>query len=82
MTSSSFRAHRRCGTRSYAPTAGTSSRPEYPAKWAAYLGGQLGTDLESTADFLLSQGEIQGVAAPQAYAGSVYANAAATVSAK
>ncbi|WP_433560870.1 glycine betaine ABC transporter substrate-binding protein [Nocardia sp. CA-151230] len=49
---------------------------------AAYLGGQLGTDLESAADFLLSQGEIQGVAAPQAYAGSVYANAAATVSAK
>ncbi|GAB2513312.1 taurine ABC transporter substrate-binding protein [Nocardia heshunensis] len=48
----------------------------------AYLGKQLGQDLKSSADFLLSQGEIQGVATPDAYAGAVYATAATTVSAK
>ncbi|MEU6564707.1 taurine ABC transporter substrate-binding protein [Nocardia nova] len=44
-----------------------------------YLGGQLGADLRSTAQFLLGQGQIQGLAAPQRYADAVYAEAAATV---
>ncbi|GAB3205465.1 hypothetical protein [Nocardia tengchongensis] len=48
----------------------------------AYLGKQLGADLKSSADFLLSQGEIQGLATPEAYAAAVYAGAAAKVSAK
>ncbi|MGW4353552.1 taurine ABC transporter substrate-binding protein [Nocardia sp. NPDC004582] len=48
----------------------------------AYLGKQLGADLKSSADFLLSQGEIQGLAAPEAYAGAVDAGAATKVSAK
>ncbi|WP_280261570.1 ABC transporter substrate-binding protein [Nocardia wallacei] len=49
---------------------------------ATYLGGNLGRDLRSTAEFLLSQGEVQGVAAPDAYADAVYPAAAAKVSAK
>ncbi|WP_433594431.1 hypothetical protein [Nocardia sp. CA-145437] len=48
----------------------------------AYLGEQLGADLKASAEFLLSQGEIQGLAAPEAYAGAVYAAAATKVSAK
>ncbi|WP_162958382.1 glycine betaine ABC transporter substrate-binding protein [Nocardia yunnanensis] len=48
----------------------------------AYLGKQLGQDLKSAADFLLSQGEIQGLSAPEAYAGAVYADAATAASAK
>lgn len=48
----------------------------------AYLGKQLGADLKSSADFLLSQGEIQGVASPEAYAAAVYADAANKASAK
>lgn len=49
---------------------------------APYLGKQLGVDLQSTAQFLLSQGEIQGLAAPEKYSGAVYPQAAAAVSAK
>ncbi|MVU78436.1 glycine/betaine ABC transporter substrate-binding protein [Nocardia sp. ET3-3] len=48
----------------------------------AYLGKQLGADLKSSADFLLSQGEIQGPATPEAYAAAVYGDAAKKVSAK
>ncbi|MGV9411060.1 taurine ABC transporter substrate-binding protein [Nocardia sp. NPDC003693] len=47
-----------------------------------YLGGQLGADLQGSAQFLLSQGEIQGLAAPEKYTAAVYADAAAGVSAK
>ncbi|APA98913.1 taurine ABC transporter substrate-binding protein [Nocardia seriolae] len=47
-----------------------------------YLGRQLGAALKSSADFLLSQGEIQGLATPEIYAGAVYAEAAGTVAAK
>ncbi|WP_245663244.1 taurine ABC transporter substrate-binding protein [Nocardia inohanensis] len=43
---------------------------------AAYLGKQLGSDLRSAAEFLLSQGEIQGLATPETYAGAVYADGA------
>ncbi|MBF6331249.1 ABC transporter substrate-binding protein [Nocardia transvalensis] len=49
---------------------------------APYLGKQLGNDLRSAAEFLLSQGEVQGLAAPEAYAGSVYAPAASKVGAE
>ncbi|MFJ4654151.1 ABC transporter substrate-binding protein [Nocardia sp. NPDC088792] len=49
---------------------------------APYLGKQLGSDLQSTAQFLLSQGQIQGLATPDKYAAAVYADAATTVSAK
>ncbi|MET9492481.1 ABC transporter substrate-binding protein [Nocardia sp. NPDC006630] len=49
---------------------------------APYLGKQLGTDLQTSAQFLLTQGQIQGVAAPEKYAGAVYADAAKAVSAK
>ncbi|WP_280270291.1 ABC transporter substrate-binding protein [Nocardia wallacei] len=49
---------------------------------AAYLGGQLGADLRGTAEFLLSQGEVQGVREREAYAGAVYPAAAAAVGAK
>ncbi|WP_405137976.1 ABC transporter substrate-binding protein [Nocardia sp. NBC_01388] len=49
---------------------------------ALYLGKQLGADLRTSAQFLLTQGQIQGVAAPEKYAGAVYADAAKAVSAK
>ncbi|MBF6170891.1 taurine ABC transporter substrate-binding protein [Nocardia blacklockiae] len=55
--------------------ARTQASPEY-------LGGRLGNDLRGTAEFLLSQGEIQGVSAPEAYTGAVYPAAAAAVGAK
>ncbi|MBL1077176.1 ABC transporter substrate-binding protein [Nocardia sp. 2] len=42
----------------------------------AYLGRQLGADLQSSAQFLLSQGEVQGLAAPEKYTGAPYAEAA------
>ncbi|MEC3917764.1 taurine ABC transporter substrate-binding protein [Nocardia sp. CDC160] len=48
----------------------------------AYLGKQLGADLKSSADFLLRQGEIQALAAPDAYTAAVYPDAATKVSAK
>ncbi|MEV5650290.1 ABC transporter substrate-binding protein [Nocardia sp. NPDC052254] len=54
------------------PDAATQAGP-------AYLGGQLGADLRSTAQFLLGQGQIQGLAAPRRYHDAVYAQAAATV---
>ncbi|RDI55626.1 taurine ABC transporter substrate-binding protein [Nocardia mexicana] len=49
---------------------------------SAYLGGSLARDLRGTAEFLLNQGEVQGVAAPEAYTGAVYPTAAAKVSAQ
>lgn len=45
---------------------------------ATYLGKQLGADLRSSAEFLLSQGEIQGLASADTYTGAVYATAAAS----
>ncbi|MEV6769477.1 ABC transporter substrate-binding protein [Nocardia sp. NPDC051030] len=47
-----------------------------------YLGKQLGADLNGSAQFLLSQGEIQGLAAPEKYSTAVYSDAAAKASAK
>ncbi|MFI5776325.1 ABC transporter substrate-binding protein [Nocardia sp. NPDC051570] len=47
-----------------------------------YLGRQLGADLRGAAEFLLSQGEVQGVAAPEVYSGASYSEAAAKVGAK
>lgn len=44
---------------------------------AQYLGKQLGADLQGSAQFLLSQGEIQGLSAPEKYTAAVYADAAA-----
>ncbi|MCM6772304.1 ABC transporter substrate-binding protein [Nocardia sp. CDC159] len=41
-----------------------------------YLGGQLGEDLRGTAEFLLGQGEVQGVAGPEVYSGASYSDAA------
>lgn len=48
----------------------------------AYLGRQLGADLRGSAEFLLSQGEIQGLAGPEVYANAVYAQGAKTVGAR
>ncbi|MFI6865929.1 glycine betaine ABC transporter substrate-binding protein [Nocardia sp. NPDC050406] len=48
----------------------------------AYLGRQLGAELRSSAEFLLSQGEIQGLAATEAYSNAVYAQGAKSVAAQ
>ncbi|BDD83823.1 glycine/betaine ABC transporter substrate-binding protein [Tsukamurella pulmonis] len=47
---------------------------------ADHLGGQLGADLRRTAEFLLQQGQVQGVAPAQHYTDGVYATAAQGVS--
>ncbi len=47
-----------------------------------YLGRQLGEDLRGAAEFLLGQGEVGGLAAPEAYTGASYAEAAARVGGK
>lgn len=40
-----------------------------------YLGGAMATNLQSTAEFLLSQGEITEVSAPETYSNGVYVDA-------
>ncbi|GAA4398834.1 taurine ABC transporter substrate-binding protein [Tsukamurella soli] len=52
--------------------AATQAEPDH-------LGGQLGADLRNTAQFLLQQGQVNGVGSPQTYASAVYADAAKEV---
>ncbi|BBZ02108.1 glycine/betaine ABC transporter substrate-binding protein [Mycolicibacterium chitae] len=44
-----------------------------------YLGGGLAEDLQANAEFLLSQGEVTGVSAPEVYRDGVYVDAAKAV---
>ncbi|MFD4367748.1 ABC transporter substrate-binding protein [Rhodococcus sp. NPDC058521] len=47
-----------------------------------YLGGKLANNLQSTAQFLLGQGEIKAVSPPEAYQAGVYVDAAAEAATK